>query len=210
MSTEIKVFNEKGNEVETMVLDEEILGKNNTKLLHQIITGYEANLHLGTHKTKSKAERRGSGAKPWKQKHTGRARAGMKRSPLWKGGGNIFGTKIRDYIQKLPVEMRAEACKSALLSKIQDQQFKVIDTLIYNKPSTKRFIKTLKALGLHKGSCLVAIKSSVMPLIKSVRNIEKITVIPFENLNAYEIVRHKNLLVTKGVLEDLILISSNL
>src|SRR5579862_6840302 len=153
---DIPVFNESGGQVRMLAFDEKILGeKVRRKLLHQAVVRYEANLRVGTHKTKSKAERHGSGVKPWKQKHTGRARAGMKRSPLWRGGGNAFGPHQRDYHLGMPVRMRREALKSALLSKILDQEIKIIDTLAYDTPKTKRFTTALKALGLN-GSCLVA------------------------------------------------------
>ncbi|MCY3023913.1 MAG: 50S ribosomal protein L4 [Planctomycetota bacterium] len=200
----IPVFNEEGKEVGTVTFDEKLLGeKVRTKLLHQTIIGYEANLRLGTHKVKSKAERHGSGVKPWKQKHTGRARAGMKRSPLWRGGGNTFGPHPRDYHQILPVRMRREALKSALLSKIRDQQLKVIDSLTYDEPATKRFYKTLKALGLHEATCLVAARQPGAALVKSVRNIEKARLIPARNLNAYDLLKHKNLLLTRDTLEHI-------
>ena len=117
---------------------------------------YAANLRQGKHKVKSKGERHGSGVKPWKQKHTGRARAGMKRSPLWRGGGNAFGPHPREYRQDMPIKMRREALKSALLSKIKDAEIKVIDKLDYDVPKTKRFFNTLKALGLNEKSCLVS------------------------------------------------------
>ena len=137
---EIPVYNETGGQVRAISFDEKILGDNvRKKLLHQAIIRYEANLRVGTHKIKSKAERHGSGVKPWKQKHTGRARAGMKRSPLWRGGGNAFGPHPRDYHKDMPVRMRREALKSALLSKLIDKQVKLIDALSYDSPKTKRY-----------------------------------------------------------------------
>src|SRR5258708_11183332 len=152
---EIQVHNAAGGVVGSVTIDDALLGeKVRTKLLHQAVIRSEANKRVGTHKIKSKAQRSGSGVKPFKQKHTGRARAGMKRSPLWKGGGNAFGPRPRDYHKGMPVRMRREALKSALLSKIRDEQIKVIDTLIYDTPKTKRFTTALKALGLN-GSCLV-------------------------------------------------------
>jgi len=202
---DIPVFNEEGGQVGTITLDEKtLLGeKVRTRLLHQAVIRYEANLRVGTHKTKSKAERHGSGTKPWKQKHTGRARAGMKRSPLWRGGGNAFGPQPRDYHQGMPVRMRREALKSAILSKLLDQQVKVIDTLSYDAPKTKRFTSALKKLGLSEGTCLVATRQPAEALVKSVRNIEKCRIIPARNLNAYDVLKFKNLLLTKDTVEHL-------
>lgn len=200
----IPIFNEAGKEVGSLNFDEKILGeKVRTKLLHQAVLHYEANKRVGTVKTKSKAERHGSGIKPWKQKHTGRARAGMKRSPLWKGGGNAFGPRQRDWHQNMPTRMRREALKSALLSKLLDKQLKVIDTLAYDKPKTKRFTTALKALGLSGSSCLVADKAPGAALVKSVRNIESCRLIPARNFNAYDVLKHKNVLITKEALEHL-------
>jgi len=200
---DIQVVNAEGGVVGSVALDETMLGdKVRRKLLHQAVIQYEANKRLGTHKIKSKGERKGSGVKPWKQKHTGRARAGMKRSPLWRGGGNAFGPRPRDYHQYMPIQMRREALKSALLSKIQDKQLTVIDQLNYKAPKTATFTKTLKALGLN-GSCLVADFTPSMNLVKSVRNIEHCKVMPARNLNAYDLLKHKHVLLTKETIEKL-------
>src|SRR5690242_12998672 len=176
---DIPVYNESGGQVRVLAFDEKVLGdKVRTKLLHQAIVRYEANLRVGTHKIKSKSERHGSGVKPWKQKHTGRARAGMKRSPLWRGGGNAFGPRPRDYHKDMPVRMRREALKSALLSKLIDKQIKLIDVLNYDAPKTKRFTTALKALGLHEGTCLVAVREPGTFLVKSVRNVDSCRITP--------------------------------
>lgn len=200
---DLQVFNADGGVVGSVAFDEKMLGdKVRTKLLHQAIIRYEANKRVGTHKIKSKGERKGSGVKPWKQKHTGRARAGMKRSPLWKGGGNAFGPRPRDYHKDMPIRMRREALKSALLSKINDKELIIIDQLDYSAPKTKTFTKTLKALKLD-GSCLVAVRTPGVNLVKSVRNLERCLIIPARNLNAYDLLKHKHVLLTKETLENL-------
>ena len=200
----IPVFNEEGKEVASLAFDEKVLGeKVRRKLLHQAIIRYEANLRQGTRKVKSKAERHGSGVKPWKQKHTGRARAGMKRSPLWVGGGNTFGPEPREFRQEMPVRMRREALKSALLSKLLDKQVKLIDALNYDKPTCKRFATALKKLGLSGASCLVAAREPGAALVKSVRNIENVRIVPARNLNAYDLLKYKNILMTKDTLENI-------
>ncbi len=201
---DLKVFNEQGAEVGTVSLDEKLLGeKVRRKLMQQAIVMYEANKRQGTRKTKSKAERAGSGIKPWKQKHTGRARVGMRRSPLWKGGGIIFGPKPRDFRKKMPVRMRREALKSALLSKLNAESVKVIDQLQYDAPKTKRFASTLKALGLDKQSCLIASKTQNENVVKSARNIERCLLMPARNLNAYDVLKYKSILLTKETVEHL-------
>jgi large subunit ribosomal protein L4 len=201
---ELAVYNEKGKEVGQVSFDEKVLGeKVRRKLLHQAIVRYEANRRLGTHKTKTRAERRGSGAKPWRQKHTGRARAGTRRSPIWRGGGVTFGPRPRDYHQRMPVRMRREALKSALLGKFLDQQVKVIESLEYDAPKTSRFASTLQALGLADTSCLIAARAPDVNVVRSVRNIQKCYMIPARNLNAYDVLKHKNILLTKETLEHL-------
>ena len=201
---ELAVFDERGQEVGKVTFDEKVLGPRVLrKLLHQAVIYYEANKRAGTHKTKSKAERHGSGVKPWKQKHTGRARAGMKRSPLWRGGGNIFGPRPRDYHQHMPTGMRRAALKSALLSKLQDQQVKIIDAFSYDAPKTKRLADTLRNLGLDAGSCLVASLQPGENLVKSARNLARCFLMPARNLNAYDVLRCRHLLLTKDVVEHL-------
>ncbi|GMV80972.1 MAG: 50S ribosomal protein L4 [Planctomycetota bacterium] len=201
---ELSVFNEQGQEVGKVALDEKVLGeKVRRKLLHQAVVQYEANLRLGTHKTKSKAERAGSGKKPWKQKHTGRARAGTRRSPLWRKGGVAWGPQPRDYRQEMPIRMRREALKSALLSKLIDSQIKIIDKLEYEAPKSKRFATALKKLGLDNQSCLVAARTPGENVVKSARNLERARLVPARNLNAYDILKHKSLLLTKDAVENL-------
>lgn len=201
---ELDVYNEQGKKVGSVSIDEKVLGeKVRRKLLHQAIVNYQANRRLGTHQTKTKGDRQGARKKPWAQKHTGRARAGDRRSPLWRKGGITFGPHPRDYRQNMPVRMRREALKSALLSKLFDQQVKVIDRLDYETPKTKRFADTMKALGLKGTSCLVALPEAKEPTVKSIRNIDRCFVVPARNLNAYDVLRHKNLVITQSTAENI-------
>jgi len=201
---ELAVYNEQGKEIGKASFDEKLLGeKVRRKLLHQAVVRSEANKRVGTHKAKSKGERHGSGVKPWKQKHTGRARAGMKRSPLWKGGGNIFAPHPREYRKDMPVRMRLEALKSALLSKFLDNEVKIIDKLEYEKPQTQRLFKTLQALGLGEKSCLLSHPEPTKNLKLSARNLERCNLLPARMLNAYDVLKHKNLLLTKDTLAKL-------
>ena len=199
---QLTVYNELGKEVGTVQLDEKLMGDRiRRRLMHQAIVRAEANLRLGTHKAKSKGERHGSGKKPWRQKHTGRARAGMKRSPLWRKGGRTFAPRPRDYRQDLSKTARREALKSALLSKFLDKQVKVIDALNFESPKTARIAKALKALGLERRT-LVAVRQASDPLVKSTRNIPNCTLHRARDLNAYEVLRHRDILFTKDVIEN--------
>jgi large subunit ribosomal protein L4 len=201
---ELPVYDEKGAKVDAFTLDESLLGENlRRKLLHQCVVRHEANQRVGTHCTKTKSEVAGSGKKPWKQKHTGRARAGMRRSPLWIGGGVTFGPKPRDYRQGMPKRMRREALKSAFLGKIKDQEVRLLQTLAYDKPKTKRFQATLKALELSDASCLVALHEPNEHVVKSIRNMQNCHVIPARNLNAYDLLKYKFVILEKDALENL-------
>jgi large subunit ribosomal protein L4 len=163
---------------------------------------YEARARAGTARTKTRAERAGSGKKPWRQKGTGRARAGAKRSPLWRKGGRIWGPKPRDYSYSMPARARREALKSALLAKFLDNEVKVIDKLELDAPKTKRIAAMLENLGIRQ-RCLLAIKAHDPNLWKSVRNLPRATVSPVSGLNAYEVLRGGQLLFTKEALLSL-------
>jgi large subunit ribosomal protein L4 len=208
---ELDVHDETGKVVGKVTLDEKRLGVGvRRRLLREASLMYASHRHLGTAKAKSKAERAGSGVKPWPQKHTGRARAGMKRSPLWRKGGRIHPPKVRDFSFDIPRKARRAATRSALLAKLKDSEVTVINGLDYKAPKTSRMAATLKALGI-KGSCLVTVlpgkgedgRLKQQVLYKSIRNIPKIHLLSADSLNAYDLLRHRRILVTKDVVERL-------
>lgn len=200
---EIPMFDSNGNLLEKVALSEEVFGgKVHKALLRDAIIMYETNRRQGTASTKTRGEVRGGGRKPWAQKHTGRARAGSIRSPLWRGGGAIFGPKPRDYSFSIPRKAKKVALYSAILSKLQDNEVVVIDELAFNSPSTKRMVSLLKSLGIV-GSCLVIISNKDETIRLSSRNIRKLATKIVSDLNAYDVVRYKRLLITKDALENL-------
>lgn len=200
---ELAVYNSQGKEVEKLSLEEESLGGVVKKaLLREAVLMYEANQRLGTACTKTKAEVHGSGRKPWAQKHTGRARAGMVRSPLWRKGGVVFGPKPRDYSYQIPKKAKKEALRSALLGKLLDGEVTVVDRLEMDSPCTKKMAQLLKTLGIHD-SCLVVARDDNQTLWKSVRNIPGMAVLPASQLNAYEVLKRKRLLITRDQLSEL-------
>lgn len=200
---ELDVHDERGRVTGTVQVDESLLGdKVRKRLLHQAVVAYMANLRQGTSSARTKAECQGSGKKPWRQKGTGRARAGMKRSPLWTGGGVVFPPKPREFRQGLTRSMRRQALRSALLSKLLDKQVTVIEPLELDAPKTRRVAAMLKALGVE-GSCLIATAQADTTLWKSSRNVPRVDVLPARDLNAYEVVRHRELVVTREVVEKL-------
>ena len=200
---ELAVYDTRGKEVEKLELEEARFGGEVRKtLLKEAVIMYEANKRVGTACTKTRAEVRGTGKKPWAQKHTGRARAGSLRSPLFRGGGVVFGPKPRDYSYHMPRKARRQALRSALLGKLLDAEVKVIDKLEFSKPSTKKMVSLLKALGIE-GSCLVVAEDNDHTIWKSARNVPGLKVMKVTQLNAYEIIKHGRLLITRSELGNI-------
>lgn len=201
---ELDVHNEDGEVTGSVGFDESVLGeKVRLRLLHQVAVAYMAARRRGTASAKTRAECAGSGKKPWRQKHSGRARAGSRRSPLWRGGGVVFGPVPRDYRQRIPRKMRRSALRSALLSKFLDRQVTVIEPFTgaraFDEPRTRRVSSMLKALGLA-GSCVLAVRGHDPVLYKSSRNIPRLKVLEFRQLNALDLLEHDGLVLTRDAL----------
>ena len=181
-------------------LKEEIFGaKMRLHLLHQTVLMQLANRRAGTAATKSKGWVRGGGKKPWRQKGTGRARAGSIRSPLWVGGGTIFGPQPRDYSFRMPRKARKEALLSALSLKNRDGKIIVVDKLDLEEPKTKLMVKALAELKVT--SALIVISQPDEKIERSSRNIPAVKVLRVEGLNVYDLVRYEHLVLTEGALK---------
>lgn len=201
---DMPVYSKKGEKIDSVQLDEEkFCGPIRTTLLRDALLMYEANKRQGTASTKTKAEVAGGGKKPWAQKHTGRARAGSIRSPLWKGGGVSFGPKPRDYSYVIPKKARKIALFSALAARVRDGELVVVDDLNFDAPRTKEVVKTLKALGITGGSCLIVIPKADEVVWKSARNIPYVKVATCAGLNAYEVLKPKKILITREALGNI-------
>ncbi len=199
---ELPVYNESGELAGKVKFDESVLGtKVKRRLLHEAVVMYEARKRAGTVKTKTRADRQGSNKKPWRQKGTGRARVGSRRSPLWRKGGVIWGPKPRDFGFSMPTKARREALRSALLAKLKDEQIKIIDKLDFDAPKTKRMAGILSNLGIRK--CLLTVKGQMPNVYKSVRNIPRTKMSAVGDLNAYEVLRGGEMLFTKEAFESL-------
>ncbi len=200
---DLDIRNEEGQVTGSVQFDESVLGdKIRPRLLHQVVVSYMASRRQGTASAKTKAECAGSDRKPWRQKHTGRARAGDRRSPLWRGGGVIFPPKPRDFRQHTTKSMRRQALRSALLSKFRDDQVTVIEPMTFDTPKTKRIVSMLKALGIDE-SCLMAVKQHDPLFHKSSRNVPRLQVCEARQLNALEVLSHRRLVLTREVVENL-------
>ena len=201
---EIPLYNKEGQKISDVQLDEEKFGGSiRYKLLRDAILMYEANKRQGTACTKTRGEVAGGGKKPWVQKHTGRARAGSIRSPLWKGGGVSFGPKPIDYSYAIPKKARKLALFSALAAKVKDKEVVMLEDLSFERPKTKKMIEILKALGMNGDSCLIVISKPDNTVWKSARNIPFVKVMTSAELNAYEVLKPKKVLLTKEALSSI-------
>jgi len=202
---ELEVFKKDGTKSgEKVKLSPEIFEITpNDHAIYQAVTVYLANQRQGTSKTKTYGEVQGSGKKLWKQKHTGRARIGAVRSPLWKGGGTIFGPKPRDYSSTLPKQIRQIARKSALSYKAKDAAIKVVEDFSFDQPKTKEIAAILKALELSGQKTLMLVAGTDLSLWKSGRNIPRLNVLEAAKASTYEILNNQILLIQKSAVEVL-------
>ena len=173
--------------------------KTRPHLLHQTVVMQLNNRRAGTAATKSKGLVRGGGKKPWRQKGTGRARAGSIRSPLWVGGGTIFGPQPRDYSFRMPRKARKEALLSALSLKNRDGKIIVVDKLELEEAKTKLMVKALAELKVT--SALIVIPQPDEKIERSSRNIPALKVLRVEGLNVYDLLRYEHLILTEGALK---------
>ncbi|HTI52094.1 MAG TPA: 50S ribosomal protein L4 [Planctomycetaceae bacterium] len=198
----LPIHNRAGQAVGTYEFDEtELAADVNRQLLHDVIVMYETNRRVGTVQTKGRADVQGSKKKMYRQKGTGRARMGNKRTPIRRGGGHTFGKRPVDWTYRLPRKAVALATRMALLSKFRDNEVTILDELTIATPKTKDVVAVLKALGLSDKSCLLTIDQHDANVWKSARNIPTLAVSPASDLNAYELLHKKSLLVTKGALD---------
>ncbi|MEX0701549.1 MAG: 50S ribosomal protein L4 [Planctomycetales bacterium] len=193
-----------GAEVGTYQFDPaELAPRVSKQLLHDVIVMYHTNRRVGTVKTKNRGEVSGSTKKLYRQKGTGRARAGNRRTPVRVGGGHSLGKRPVDYGYRLPKKAVQLATRMALLSKFQDDQVVVLDQLAVDEPKTKVVAAVLKALGLGGASCLLTVESHDANVWRSARNIANLSVSPAAELNAYDLLRRRQLVVTRAALDRL-------
>lgn len=194
---ELKVINLSGKEVEKIQVNDEIFATEyNEALIHQIIVAQLANKRQGTKSTLSRSEVRGGGIKPWRQKGTGRARAGTIRSPLWRKGGIVFGPKPRDYAYHLPRKKARLAIKSVLSAKVSAGEIMVLDQLAFTEPKTKQMLEVLAKLKVEP-KVLVVTADHNDHVQKSSRNIAGVKSLEAEGINVYDLVKYDRLLITK-------------
>ncbi len=214
MSTEkaaplsFEVFNAQGQAVGTVEVDPaELGGKINKQLLHDVVLMYQANRRSGTHSTLRRGEVAGSTKKLFRQKGTGNARAGTKRTNKRRGGGTAKGPKPRDYSYSMPKKAVQAATRMAVLSKLQDKETVVVDEIKLPEIKTKEVVALLGKLNLADTTCLIGLGAADVDekktIFKSARNIKGIAVSPAALFNAYEVLRPKRLLLTRAALSEL-------
>lgn len=173
-------------------------------VVHTAVVAYMANQRQGTHSTKTRAEVSGGGRKPWRQKHTGRARHGSIRSPLWRKGGIVFGPKPRDYYIQLPKQMKDTALFKALSMKYKDNEILLLDSLFFERPKTKEMMRILKNLQLSDKSVLIVLPEKDENILLSARNIPYVGVVRAEDLNAYHVSLFDQVVFTVSGLDRLL------
>jgi large subunit ribosomal protein L4 len=196
------LFRKDGSDAGTIELPDEIFAAPvNTAVIHQAVTAQLAGRRLGTSKTKNRGEVAGTGKKPWRQKGTGRARAGSRRSPVFVGGGVAFGPQPRSYAQRLPKQMKRLALRGALTGKFDDGAVKVVVDLAMDETKTKALLGHLAALGIAGKNVLVVAPERDEPLTLSARNAPGIDVILANSLNVVDVLRADTLLFTQAAVE---------
>lgn len=197
---DIPVYNTSGKQVDTLQLDETLLGGEvKPGLLKQAYVMYHANRRQGTAATKGKSEVEGSTRKLYKQKHTGRARRGQVRTNIMKGGGRGHAKHPKDWRQDMPIKMRRLATRNALLAKAVDSEIKVIEKFDSAQPKTKQFAAVLEALNINR-TCLLALGPDDRNTLLSARNLPDIQTIRIDQLNTYDLLSRRFLLVEKSAL----------
>ncbi|KKE78575.1 50S ribosomal protein L4 [Oceanobacillus caeni] len=193
----VALFNQDGSNAGEVELNDAVFGiEPNTHVLHEAVVMQRASLRQGTHKVKNRSEVSGGGRKPWRQKGTGRARQGSIRSPQWVGGGTVFGPTPRSYSYKLPKKVRRLALRSALSSKVKEDNLVVLDGISIEAPKTKEVVNMLEALKVADKALIVTDNRDEV-VARSANNLQSVKVLTVEELNVLDLLTHDKLILTK-------------
>lgn len=197
----VKVLNMAGEEVSTLKLKDSVFKvAYNEPLIHQVVVAQLANLRQGTHSALTRSEVRGHAKKPWKQKHTGRARHGSTKAPQWRGGGMAFAIKPRDYSKKINKSAKVSAFKSAISTKLANKEVVVLDKLTVKEGKTKEMVNILSNLKLDSSVLFVDAKTDKL-VFQSLGNLRNVNLTTASLLSVYEIVKNSKLVVTVDALK---------
>ena len=195
------LFNIEAKQVGEIQLNDNIFAAEvNADAMHQVVVALLANKRQGTQSAKTRAEVRGGGIKPWRQKGTGRARQGSTRAPQWRGGGVVFGPTPRSYKFKLNRKVRRLALKSALSSKVQDNEFTAIDGISFEAPKTKQMVKVLENLNAPVKT-LIVVDEITLNVEKSASNIPGVKLLDAKHVNVYDILNSDKLIMTEAAIK---------
>ncbi|MDN6160088.1 MAG: 50S ribosomal protein L4, partial [Staphylococcus equorum] len=197
----IKMLKQDGTAAGEVTLNDNIFGvEPNNNVVFDAVIAQQNRRRQGTHAVKDRSERRGGGKKPWRQKGTGRARSGSSRSPIWRGGGVVFGPTPRSYGHRLPKKARRLAIKSVLSQKVLDEEIILVDSLALDTPKTKDFKAILNDLEVDK-KVLVVLDTEDENILKSSRNIPNVKVVSSDSVSVLDVISYDNLLITQAALE---------
>jgi len=200
---EVNVVNANGEQVGSVSLSDEVFAaRPNEALVHEVATAYLANRRQGTASTKTRREVRGGGAKPWRQKGTGRARAGTIRSPLWRGGGTTFGPKPRSFRSAVSKKKRRQALRSALSAALSTGDLLVVDSVECNEPKTRLVAELLSGLGIESKALIVLAEPS-RELYLATRNLAKARAVPVDSLNVLDVLTADSVVIEQTAIEQL-------
>lgn len=198
----VKVFNQENQEAGEATLAPEVFEvEPRAEILNFVVRSQMAASRAGTHSTKTRARVSGGGVKPWKQKGTGRARAGSNRSPIWRGGAIIFGPQQREYGYKVNAKIRALALKMALSSRYLRDSLLVVNKIDIAEPKTKLFAKVVDSLGLYKS--LIVVPELNETLIRASNNIPLVTLTTPDQLNVWQVMRHEQLVIMEDAIKKI-------
>lgn len=197
----VAILKQDGTNAGDIELNEAVFGiEPNTHVLHEAVVMQQASLRQGTHDVKNRSEVRGGGRKPWRQKGTGRARQGSIRSPQWVGGGVVFGPTPRSYSYKMPKKVRRLALKSALSSKVKENNLVVLEDIVIDAPKTKEVVTILKALDVDAKALIVTAEEDAV-VAKSANNLPNVKTTTVSQLNVLDILKYDKLIISKEAAE---------
>lgn len=202
----VKVYNLQGKEQGSVELTADIFDVEiNPNVVHEVVEAQRANARQKTAHTKGRAEVRGGGKKPWRQKGTGRARHGSSRSPIWKGGGVTFGPRTeRNFAKKVNKKTKRKALCMTLTDKVKENQFVVVDKIALSEIKTKAMIDALKKLPVDGNSALIVLPAQDQVVVKSVANIPKTKAIMADSLNVIDVLSHQYVVVSQDALDTIV------
>lgn len=201
--SKVPLKNVKGDSVgDYDVADTLLIQDKGNQAVHEAVVAHLAHQRAGTASTKSKSEVAGSGKKPWKQKGSGRARAGYKQSPVWRGGAVAHGPQPRKYKKKVSKKVAQLAFRRAFSAKVAQEEITVIDSLVLEAPKTKAFAAILNGLGLERGG-LIVVDAPQENLLLASRNLEQVEVVTADLVNTYQLLRHKQVIITEAAMKVL-------